>query len=103
MEIIWTANAKKDLFDFLQSSKLSSNSKIISYINSLTNYVEILSTYSSLGKILFHINDLEIRQLIYKKHRILYFINSNQIIILSVIHVSRDINHIINFLKNYFK
>ncbi len=67
-------------------------------MKSLISYTLSLSDFPQLGRVIFCIQKIEIRQLIYKKHRILYYIDDS-IHILSVLHTSRDINKFFKYLK----
>ena len=57
----------------------------------------------NLGKFIFKINNFEIRQLIYKMHRILYSTKEDKIYILVISHTTRNYKEIVNYIKTYFK
>ena len=101
MVIIWTENAQNDLFDYKKNSKIITNQKIENYISSLIDYVENLKNFSKLGKFLFIKNNYEVRQLIYKMHRIFYAISNDKIYILNIYHTARNINIFFKDLENY--
>ena len=73
------------------------------YIKSLIEYVDFLSEQNYLGKVLCYINSFEIRQLIYRKHRILYHIFNDEIYIIAVIHASQDLETNLKFIKKFLK
>ncbi len=98
MEIIWTNEAKRDLYDFWQHSKKTDNT-IKNYILNLHRYTECLLVSKELGKKLLKFDDIDIRQLIYKEHKILYYIKENQINIIGVIHFRRDLAAYLRYLK----
>lgn len=93
-------NAQQDIVDFINKTFIQTETKLTKYISGLLNYINTLTTFSHLGKTLFYINNIEIRQLLYGKHRIIYYLEPDKIIILSVIHTSRDTHKSIKFLKN---
>lgn len=103
MIIKWTENAKQNLLEYKQNSKIITPEKIELYINSLIDYVNNLENFHSLGKFLFHIDRFEVRQLIYHKHRIFYAINDNIVSILYIISTSRDLNYTLKLIKDYTK
>lgn len=103
MVIEWTKTAKNDLYDFLYNAHAYTENTVKSYIKSLVDYATTLSSFPYLGKLLFHINSNEIRQLLYKKYRIIYMVDNDKVIILSVVHTSRDMNKFIKYLKKNFK
>lgn len=92
-------NAQQDIVDFIKKTFIQTDAKLTKYISDLFDYINMLTIFSHLGKPLFYINNIEIRQLLYRKHRIIYYLEPNRIIILSVIHTHRDINNYIKFLK----
>ena len=102
MIVFWTENAKNDLVNYKQNSKIITPQKVENYINSLIEYVDTLNEFHELGKFLFNIEDFEIRQLIYHKHKIFYALHSNKIYILVVSHTSRNPKEIIKTIKSYF-
>ena len=100
MVIIWSNFAKNNLRDFATSTYMQHPKD---YIKSLVNYVSILSEQNYLGNKLYSINNVEIRQLLYKKHRILYSINNNAVQILAVVHVIQDLTTTINYIKRFLQ
>ena len=100
MVIKWSEFSKQNLQDFVNNSKMVSP---INYVISLVEYAKYLTENPGLGKILCHINDLEIRQLVFKKHKILYHISYNQIYIISVVHSFQDLDKSLKFIKKFFK
>lgn len=56
----------------------------------------------NLGKKLYYKNKkIEIRQLVYKKHRIIYQIKNKQLYILAIIHIKQNFKKLIYSLKLY--
>lgn len=100
MIVVWSENAKNNLLNYKQNSQIIAESKIDDYINSLIDYVEGLSDFRKLGKFLFYKNNCEVRQLIYHMHRIFYTIDDNNVYVLLVSHVSRNMDTILKELKD---
>lgn len=100
MVIIWQKQAKQDLKEYSAHSKIS---KIKEYISELVNYVDLLSSSPELGKTFLNINGTELRQLIFRMHRIFYFINNEKIVIAKVVHTSRNIDNVILYFKQELK
>lgn len=65
------------------------------YINKLVDYTETLEKMPKIGKKI----NYEIRQIIYKKHKIIYNIRAEDIVILAVIHTRLDLNKALKNLK----
>lgn len=100
MVIKWSNFAKTNLQDFVRYSRLSSPN---SYIEELVNMVYILEGNPRAGKNIDFSNQQEIRQLVYKMHRIIYRISNNEIQILAVLNSNQDIKTAINLIKKFFK
>lgn len=96
MVIEWDKKARNDLKEFVKYSKTNNANK---YVKLLITYVKNLAEYPNLGKIQYIYNDVEIRQLIFKMHRIYYRIKDNKIIIIAVLHTNADIIKITKYLR----
>lgn len=101
MIVEWSETAKLDLQNFIENTHIQTQTNLKKYITGLINYVDTLNISNHLGKFLFYINNIEVRQLLYKNHRIIYYLDFDKITILSVIHLSRDIKQYLEFIKNY--
>lgn len=102
MEINWSSLAKENLQDFFDNTKMLDNNALL-YIKSLVEYVENLRDNNYLGKKLFNFSEFEIRQIIYKKHRILYTLTNKDILILTIAHTSRTLTTIVKEIQKFFK
>ena len=99
--IIWTDRAVLHMEEFIKNAKADTENTARRYINGLIDYAEELDNMPKLGKIyntLF--SNYEIRQLIYKSHKVYYTIQKDDIVILAVLHSKMDIK---NALKNILK
>lgn len=103
MVIKWTRLARNDLLKFYQNAHPYTEDNVKKYIEELIQYTKILKDFPNLGKNIFYIKDFEIKQLLFKKHRIIYYIQETKIIILTIIHTSRNINRILKTLKKIIK
>ena len=103
MRVLITENAYSDIIEFKKISKLTDNT-MNSYIKSLFNFTMELGKFPNLGKYEFTIqtNSIEysIRQLIYKKHKILYYVD-NAVHIIGFIHTKQDIKLYVKKIKKY--
>lgn len=90
--VIWTDTAISHITEFINESKCTKK-YIKSYTNQLIDYIDVLETMPKIGKkIDYVISNYELKQLIYKKHRIIYHISNNNIVILAVLHTKLDLN-----------
>ena len=98
--VIWTDNALSHITEFIDEAKEDTEETAKSYMRRLVDYVDILETMPELGKNMeYIISNYEIRQLIYKKHRIVYHIKENDIVILSILHTRLDLGKALKNLK----
>ena len=103
--LVWTKPAKEDVMEFINTARLDSQNSIKQYFLKLVKYIEILDQIPYLGKQL-HLfsNDLHIRQLIFRSHKVIYIIINSNVYILTVIHSKMDnqtiISKIIDSLEN---
>ena len=102
MEVIWHAEAKNDLKEYYQNSNIQNKQSLMNYINSLINYTEYLKETPYIGKIFITYKEVEIRQVLFKMHRIIYFIKNNEVVITKVIHTSRNIDGVMKYLNRFF-
>lgn len=98
--VIWTDTAISHITEFIDEVREDTENTAKSYMSKLIDYTDILETMPKMGKkIEFVISSYEIRQMIYKKHRIIYHIKGNDVVILAVLHTRLDINKALNRLK----
>lgn len=102
MEIIITQKARNDLKRFYNYSKLTQKNTI-QYINEIIDYSQSIKDFPEFGKVVDLIKQHKLRQLIYKKHKILYIIFNSKIYILRYIHTSTNfkIKNDLTNLKNF--
>lgn len=98
--VVWTDNAISHITEFIDDVRKDTEETAKSYINKLIDYVDILETMPKIGKKMeYIISNYEIRQMIYKKHRIIYHIKGNDTVILAVLHTRLDIDKALRRLK----
>lgn len=89
--------------NYVQNSKIITEDKISAYINDLVDYANSLENNPKLGKVLYIYKNIKFRQLLYKMHRIFYYIENDEIIIIQVVHTSRNVDNTIKYFKDYFE
>ena len=101
--LIWTEPAKKDVMEFINNAKFDTQNTIKQYFLKMSDYLEILNTMPHLGKrIQLFRDDLHIRQIIFKSHKIIYLISETDIYILAVLHSKMDISTIISKIIDFY-
>jgi plasmid stabilization system protein ParE len=100
----WTDNALLNITEFIDEAKNDTEESAKAYMKKLVDYVDILETMPELGKnIDYIISNYEVRQMIYKKHRIIYHIQGNNAVIITVLHTRLDIKKALKKLKKNMK
>lgn len=89
--LIWTDNAILHIQEFIKEARTDTEETAKAYMNKLIDYVDSLDNMPKVGKKLEMISNYELRQLIYKSHRIIYTVKVDDIVILAVLHTRLDI------------
>lgn len=98
--VVWTDNAILHITEFIDEAKEGTEETAKAYMRKLVDYTDILETMSEIGKKTnFFISDYEVRQMIYKKHRIFYNIKGRDVVILAIIHTRLDVGKALRKLK----
>ncbi len=103
MKVLITDNAYNDIYEFVNISKASSKT-LHSYIVSLLTFTLDLSIFPEMGKYDFTIETktkkYDVRKLVYKQHKILYYIDTD-IHVIGIMHSKEDTNKYISKLKEF--
>jgi len=95
--LIWTEQAKKDVMEYINTAKLGTKNTIKKYFFNLSTYIEYLEFMPFLGKELnLFSNNLNIRQIIFKSHKVIYQFSNSNVYILAVVHSKMDNKTIIS-------
>lgn len=98
--VIWAETAINHITQFIDDAKSGTEQTAKKYIEKLIDYVEILNEMPNIGKTFtYKIYKYELRQLLYKKHRIIYYLNNDRVVILAVIHTRLDVKKAIDRIK----
>ena len=88
--IYWTNEAKEDLLEIYKYTSQYSNWYAISYIENIIKKVETLKDFPNIGRLVPEIrNNLTVREVFYKKYRIIYAIKNKNIYVSQVINSSK--------------
>ena len=69
--VVWTDNAISHITEFIDEAREDTEETVKTYVRKLIDYTDIFETMPEIGKKTnFFISNYEIRQMIYKKHRI---------------------------------
>lgn len=98
--LIWTDNAIMNITNFIENAKEGTKNVAKSYMDGLLEYANIIDSMNFVGKkINYIVSEYDTRQVIYKKHRIIYHVEENNIIILAVVHTRLDMKKVLDGLK----
>ena len=92
MKIVWTGPALKDLESIRDYIEMDSEFYASRFIERIIEAIEGLETFPEMGRIVPEAEDENIRELIFSHYRIMYRKENERIIILTVIHGSRDLS-----------
>lgn len=84
MKIIYSIQAKKQLYSIKEYVALDSRKNAIEYLSKIKNKIEILSSYPYIGKINSTFNLDYIRDFVVFGYKIIYKINKENILILAI-------------------
>lgn len=99
--LIWSDRAIMHITEFVKNAKEGTKEVARDYMNKLVDYASIIETMKFIGKkIDFIVSEYEIRQVIYKKHRLFYYIQNEDIVILAVLHSKLDVDKALKKFQN---
>ncbi len=84
MKIIWTREALERLVEIENFISKDSPTRAQKFIDQLIVHGESLSEHPRMGRVVPEMSNPEIRELIFKKYRIVYRIKNNRVEILTV-------------------
>lgn len=84
MKIIYSIQAKKQLYSIKEYISLDSKENAIEYLSKIKNKIEILNSYPYIGKVNSTFNLDYIRDFVVFGYKIIYKINKENILILAI-------------------
>jgi addiction module RelE/StbE family toxin len=91
MTILWTSVARQDITDILDYISAYNSKAALKLVNGIEEYVHSLKESPRLGRKVSEKGHPEIRELLYKKYRIIYqILSQDEIRILTVVHRARN-------------
>ncbi|MBI4583860.1 MAG: type II toxin-antitoxin system RelE/ParE family toxin [Planctomycetes bacterium] len=89
VKIIWSPQSLADLEQIAEYIARASPFYASSFVEKIIESVEILATFPRLGRKVPESEDPNVREIFYKKYRIIYQHSINRIEILTIFHSSR--------------
>ncbi len=92
MKIEWTEPSISDLQHIRDYIAKDSEYFAARFIEKIIYRIDLLPGFPKMGRVVIEANDEAIRELIYQKYRIMYRVEKERILILTIIHGSRDLS-----------
>ena len=90
--VVWTDTAISHITEFIDEARQDTENTAKAYMQKLVDYADILNSMPKIGKnIIYIISNYELWHIIYTKHRIIYYIKENHIVIIAILHTRLDI------------
>ena len=94
MKVFITSSAKQDMYDIVKFIVSDNPKAAREWLDSIVEYIEKISSFPNMGRIVPEYNENTIREIIHDQHRIVYKINENdQIIYIIAVHHSKKLLH----------
>jgi len=93
MKIEWTEPAISDLESIKAYIAKDSEYYATRFVEKIMQAVENLENFPEVGRKVPEVEEVNIREFLFQNYRILYRVERERILILSVIHRSRDLSH----------
>jgi len=85
--LIWSESAQKDVMEFINTAKHGTKNTVKKYFFNLSTYIDYLNIMPYLGKKLnLFPYDLEIHEIIFKSHKVIYQVINSDVYILTIVH-----------------
>jgi len=94
MKIEWTEPAISDLQHIRDYIVKDSEYYAARFVSKIIGRIDVLPDFPEMGRVVTEADDKSIRELIYQKYRIMYRVEKERILILAIIHGSRDLSTI---------
>ncbi|MBS3908583.1 MAG: type II toxin-antitoxin system RelE/ParE family toxin [Actinobacteria bacterium] len=91
-EVVWSAEAVADIEALANYIARDSAAYATSFVQEILDSSKTLSSFSKRGRIVPELDDSSVRELLIRDYRIIYHVEKSRIIILGLIHGSRDLN-----------
>ena len=94
MKVVWSDPAIEDLQAIRDYIARDSEHYASRFVIRLLETVDLLQNSPDLGQVVLELEHDDIRQVVYLNYRILYRREAHRVLILAVIHVSRDFSRV---------
>lgn len=91
MTISWAGPATRDLSSIRAYIAQDSEYYADRFIERIVGAVENLSTFPEMGRMVPEINVPDIRELLFHNYRIIYRLEANRVLVITVAHAARDL------------
>jgi addiction module RelE/StbE family toxin len=92
MKIEWTEPSISDLKHIRDYIAKDSEYFAARFVEKIIYRIDLLPDFPQMGRVVIEADDESIRELIYQKYRIMYRVEKERILILAIVHGSRDLS-----------
>ena len=93
-KVRWSRSAKFDLNDLLEYISVSAPLNAYRLAGRIRQASETLDSLPERGRIIPEFNNTLLREIFVSRYRIMYEIKSHEIVIIAVVHMSRDLQNV---------
>ena len=93
-QVHWTSRAELDLRDIEDFIARDSVSYAVLLVDRLIQAVEKLSDFPRMGRVVPEFERDDLRELLYRKYRIVYTVRGEDVTVLRVVHGARDFRRV---------
>ena len=92
MLIEWTVPALSDIQNIKEYIERDSKYYAYRFIGKIIAAVEKLALFPNMGRIVFEAEEENIRELLFQNYRIIYRVEYQRILVLTIFHATRDLS-----------
>ena len=90
----WSVSAKYDLQDLLEFISESAPINAFRIAKRIRESTESLNVFPERGRIIPEFNDATLHEIFISRYRIMYEIKNEEVIIIAIVHMSRDLQNV---------
>jgi len=98
--IVWSKIAENDLDEIWTYIAAHSELNAHQFIAKLVRSIQHLASLPNTGRVVPETSSVDIREVLFNDYRLIYRIKDQQILILTVVHGSRNISDLVNKFKS---
>jgi toxin ParE1/3/4 len=89
-KVVWTSQSGEDLENIAEYISRDSEYYASSFVTELFNSIQSLNEFPERGRTVPELNDINIKEIFIKEYRVIYRIEEESVMILTIIHGRRN-------------